>query len=241
MSNRAAIVTGASRGIGRAIAEALGEDGYDLTIVARKPESLEQAAAELRGRGFNVEAVAANLAHADAVAEVVEAHRSRFGRLDVLVNNAGVGVGAGAGEHEPKLIDMQLSVNLVAPVLFYRHALGMLRAAAAEHGSAVVVNMSSISAVMSPPWLSVYGASKAAVIAYTRSMNKELAPEGIKSVALAPGFVDTDMADFIKDEIPAAEMLPVSDVVEAVRFVLALSPNCVVPEIVLGRRNETGL
>ena len=235
MSNRAAIVTGASRGIGRAIAEALGEDGYDLTIVARKPESLEQAAAELRGRGFNVEAVAANLAHADAVAEVVEAHRSRFGRLDVLVNNAGVGVGAGAGEHEPKLIDMQLSVNLVAPVLFYRHALGMLRAAAAEHGSAVVVNMSSISAVMS------YGASKAAVIAYTRSMNKELAPEGIKSVALAPGFVDTDMADFIKDEIPAAEMLPVSDVVEAVRFVLALSPNCVVPEIVLGRRNETGL
>ena len=241
MANRAAIVTGASRGIGRTLAELLAEEGYDLTITARKSEGLARVADELRGRGHAVEDVAANLAHSEGVEQVVEAHRACYGRLDVLVNNAGVGIGAGAGEHEVKFIDMQLAVNLRTPVLFYKHCLGMLRAAGAEHRSAVVVNMASIAGLVSAPWLSVYGATKAAVISYTRSMNKELASAGIKSVALCPGFVDTDMAEFIKDQIPADEMLPASDVAEAVRFILRVSPNCIVPEIILGRASETGV
>ena len=240
MANRAAIVTGASRGIGRVLAEMLGEEGYDLTITARKPDGLAQVADELRRRGYAVEDVAANLTQPDSVEQVVEAHRARFGRLDVLVNNAGVGIGAGAGEHELKFIDMQLAVNLRTPVLFYKHSLELLRAAGAEHRSAVVVNMASIAGLVAAPWLSVYAATKAAVISYTRSMNKELASSGIKSVALCPGFVDTDMAEFVKDQIPAEQMLPASDVAEAVRFVLRVSPNCIVPEIVLGRAGETG-
>ena len=211
MPERAALVTGASRGIGFALAEALGEEGYGLTITARKPESLERAASELRERGFEVQDVAANLADEEAVLEVVRRHRERYGRLDVLVNNAGVGIGAKYDEHQTKFIDMQLAVNLRAPILFYRECAEMLRAAGAEHQRALVVNMASLAGVSPQAWLSVYSATKAAIAAYTVSMNKELAKHGVKSVAFAPGFVDTDMADYVKDRIPAEEMLRTSD------------------------------
>ena len=241
MANRAAIVTGASRGIGRAIAEMLGAEGYDLTITARRPESLAQTADELRARGFAVEHVAANLSSPEAVEQIVDAHRARFGRLDVLVNNAGIGIAGLADTHELKFIDMQVNVNFRTPVLFYKHGLELLKAAAAEHGSAVVVNIASIAGTVAAPGLSLYGATKAAVIAYTRTMNLELGSVGIKSVALCPGWVDTAMADFIKDQVPADTMLPVSDVAEAVRFVLRVSPNCVVPEIILSRASDNGL
>jgi NAD(P)-dependent dehydrogenase (short-subunit alcohol dehydrogenase family) len=211
-------------------------EGHDVTITARKPDGLERAAAGLRELGAgSVHPVAANLADAESVQQIVEAHRERFGRLDVLVNNAGLGVGAGAGEHETKFIDMQMAVNLRAPILFYKHALDLLRAAAAEHGKAVVVNLASIAGVISPPWLSVYGATKAGLISYSKSMAKELGAEGITSVAISPGWVDTDMAEFMKQAVPAEQMLKTSDVTEAVRFVLTVSPNCHVPEIVLGR------
>jgi NAD(P)-dependent dehydrogenase (short-subunit alcohol dehydrogenase family) len=239
MAERAAIVTGASRGIGRAIAEMLAQEGYGLTITARKPDGVEAAADALRSSGAQVEALAANLAQAEAVEQVVAAHRERFGRLDVLVNNAGVGIGAAADGHELKFIDMQLAVNLRTPILFYRHALDLLKAAGAEHRSALVVNLASIAGVSPQPWLSVYSATKAALIAYTKAMNKELAGEGIKSVALCPGFVDTDMTDFVKGEVPAQEMIRPEDIAAAVRFALSVSPACVIPQIIFERPGET--
>jgi NAD(P)-dependent dehydrogenase (short-subunit alcohol dehydrogenase family) len=238
MPDRAAIVTGASRGIGRAIADTLGELGYGLTLSARKPESLEQAAAELRDRGYAVEAVVGSLADEDAIKQVVAAHRDRFGRLDVLVNSAGIGVGAAAGEHQTKFIDMQLDVNIRAIILFYREALEMLKAAGAEHQSAFVINLSSLAAKAPSPWLSVYSATKAAVVAYTTAMNKELANDGIRSVAFCPGFVDTDMSDFVKGMVPAEEMIRTDDIAAAVRFILGLSPWALIPEIVFQRPGE---
>jgi NAD(P)-dependent dehydrogenase (short-subunit alcohol dehydrogenase family) len=239
MPDRAAIVTGASRGIGLALAEALGDEGYALTISARKPDTLEQTAERLRDKGYEVEHVAANMADEDAIRSVVERHRERFGRLDVLVNNAGVGIGAAVGEHQTKFVDMQLAVNLRAIVLFYRECADMLRAAGAEHRNAVVVNMSSIAGKSGQPWLSVYSATKAAVVGYTQAMNKELNGDGVKSVAFCPGFVDTDMTDFIKETVDAADMMRPEDIAEALRFILRLSPACVVPEIVFQRPGET--
>jgi NAD(P)-dependent dehydrogenase (short-subunit alcohol dehydrogenase family) len=237
MPNRAAIVTGASSGIGLAIARMLGEEGYGLTLAARRPEKLTAAADELRGAGLDVHEVAGNMADEDTIKGVVAAHRERFGRLDVLVNNAGVGVGAAAGEHETKRIDLQLAVNLRAIVLFYRESLELLRAAGAEHRSALVVNTSSISGKSGQPWLSVYSATKAGVIGYTQA-NKELNGDGIKSVALAPGFVETPMTEFVREHVAAEDMIRVEDVAEAVRFVLKTSPNCVIPEIVFQRPGE---
>jgi NAD(P)-dependent dehydrogenase (short-subunit alcohol dehydrogenase family) len=239
MPDRAAIVTGASSGIGLAVARMLGEEGHALTVAARRPDKLAAAADELRGAGFDVEEVAGNMADEETIRRVVAAHEDRFGRLDVLVNNAGVGVGAAAGDHETKRIDLQLSVNLRAIVLFYREALPLLRAAGAEHRNALVVNTSSISGKSGQPWLSVYSATKAGVVGYTQAMNKELNGEGIKSVALCPGFVETPMTEFVREHVPAEDMIRVEDIAEAVRFVLRTSPNCVVPEIVFQRPGET--
>jgi NAD(P)-dependent dehydrogenase (short-subunit alcohol dehydrogenase family) len=238
VSERAAIVTGASRGIGFALAEVLGEQGYGLTLAARKPDTLEETAKALGERGFAVEHVAGNMADEETIQAVVARHKERFGRLDVLVNNAGVGIGAAAGDQQTKHVDLQVGVNLRAIILFYRECAELLRAAGTEHRGALVVNMASLAGKSPQPWLSVYAATKAAVIAYTQAMNKELGGDGIKSVAFCPGFVDTDMSEFVKESIPAEEMLKTSDVAEALRFLLRVSPNCVVPEIVFQRPGE---
>src|SRR6202165_5806490 len=156
MPNRAAIVTGASRGIGLAIAELLAEEGYGLTITARKPETLEQTAHALRGKGYEVEHLAANMADEEGIREVVRQHRERFGRLDVVVNNAGLGIRAAGGDQQTKHVDLQLDVNLRAIVLFYRECAELLKAAGAEHKNALVVNLASIAGRSPQPWLSVY-------------------------------------------------------------------------------------
>jgi len=238
MPDRAAIVTGASRGIGFALADALGEEGYGLTVSARKPDTLVEAAEKLRAKGYEVEQVAANMADEDAIREVVARHRDRFGRLDVLVNNAGVGIGAPADAHQTKHIDMQLDVNLRAIVLFYRECAQMLKDAGGEHRGALVVNMASIAGKSGQGWLSVYSATKFAVVGYTQAMNQELAGDGVKSVAFCPGFVDTDMTEFVKGQIDASEMIRPQDIAEAVRFLLRLSAPCLVSEIVFQRPDE---
>jgi NAD(P)-dependent dehydrogenase (short-subunit alcohol dehydrogenase family) len=238
MPDRAAIVTGASSGIGLAIADLLGQEGYGVTVAARRPEKLTAAADELRAKGYEVEEVAANMTEEAEIQRVVARHRDRFRRLDVLVNSAGVGIGAPVAELQAKRVDMQLDVNLRAIFLFYRECIELLRAAGAEHGNALVVNLSSISGKSGQAWLSVYSATKAAVIGFTQAMNKELSADGVKSVALAPGFVDTPMTEFVKESIPADKMIRTEDIAEAVRFLLRTSPNCVVPEIVFQRPGE---
>src|SRR6478735_3262037 len=143
MADRAALVTGASSGIGLAIAKTLGEEGYALTVSARRPQKLEEAAEGLRSEGFEVEAIPANMAEEDHVVAIFAAHRQKYGRLDALVNNAGVGFGSPMEELQTEHLDMQLAVNLRALILGTREGLPMLREAAAEHGKALIVNTRS--------------------------------------------------------------------------------------------------
>jgi NAD(P)-dependent dehydrogenase (short-subunit alcohol dehydrogenase family) len=238
MAQRAAIVTGGSSGIGLGIARVLGEEGYALTVAARRPEKLEEAVEGLRAEGFEVNSVSGNLADEAVVQDVVRLHRERFGRLDVLVNNAGLGAGEAVGELTTKKVDLQLAINLRSPILFYRECTALLRAAGAEHRCALVVNTSSISGKAGEPWLSVYSATKAAVVAFTQAMHKELGEAGIKSTALCPAFVDTPMTDFIKEQVKPEDMIQVSDIAETVRVLLRMSPGCVVPEIQFVRPGE---
>jgi NAD(P)-dependent dehydrogenase (short-subunit alcohol dehydrogenase family) len=238
MAKRAAIVTGASSGIGLAIARMLGEEGYGVTMAARRPEKLEGAVAELSEAGFDLHGVAANVSDEQEIQKVVTAHRERYGRLDVLVNNAGVGIGAPLAEIVTKRLDMQLDVNLRSIVLFYRECVELLRAAGAEHRNALVVNTSSISGKRAEAWLSVYSASKHGVVGWTEAMNKELGADGIKSTALCPAFVDTPMTDFIKGEVKPEEMIRSEDIAEAVRYLLRVSPACVVPEMMFVRPGD---
>jgi NAD(P)-dependent dehydrogenase (short-subunit alcohol dehydrogenase family) len=238
MAERAAIVTGASSGIGLAVAEMLGAEGYGLTVAARRPEKLEAAAAGLSDKGFDVNVVAAQLAEEEGVRQVVASHRERFGRVDVLVNNAGVGIGAPVAEIVTKRLDLQIDLNLRSIVLFYRECADLLQAAGAEHGRALVVNTASIAGKHGQAWLSVYSATKAAVIAFSQSMHRELSEQGIKSTALCPAFVDTPMTDFVKGQVDAADMIQPSDIAAAVKLLLDVSPACIIPEIQFVRPGE---
>ncbi|MTD43039.1 SDR family NAD(P)-dependent oxidoreductase [Conexibacter sp. W3-3-2] len=231
MADRAAIITGASSGIGLAIAHMLGQEGYGLTVAARRPDKLTAAADELRAAGHRVVEYAGNLGDEEAIDAVVALHERTYGRLDVLVNNAGVGIGEFVGELTTKKVDLQLDLNLRSIFLFYRAAVPLLRAAGAEHRNALVVNTSSISGKVGEPWLSVYSATKHGVVGFTQAMNKELAKDGIKNTALCPAFVDTPMTDFVKGAVPAEKMITTQDIAESVRFLIRTSPGCVVPEI----------
>lgn len=238
MADRAALVTGASSGIGLAIAQVLAERGYALTVSARRPEKLEAAAAGLRESGAEVQSVAANMTDEEDVVGVFAKHRETYGRLDALVNNAGVGIGAPMEEIQTKYLDMQLAVNLRALVIGTREGLPLLREAGAEHGKALILNTASIAGKVGQAWLSVYAATKGAVINFTQSTHREVGSAGIQCTALAPGFVDTAMTDFVKGAVPAEEMIQPGDIGEAVRFLLDTSPNCHVPEIVFTRPGE---
>jgi NAD(P)-dependent dehydrogenase (short-subunit alcohol dehydrogenase family) len=237
-AERAAIVTGASSGIGLAIARVLGQEGYGLTVAARRPDKLDAAAKGLIDEGFDVQAVAANVSNEEEIKNVVAAHTQRYGRLDVLVNNAGVGVGAPVGDIQTKHLDMQLAINLRSIVIFYRECTPLLLEAGAEHKNALVVNTSSISGKRGEAWLSIYSATKHGVVGWTEAMNKELGAQGIKSTALCPAFVDTPMTDFAKEHVPAQDMIRPEDIAESVRFLIKVSPACVVPEIMFVRPGD---
>jgi NAD(P)-dependent dehydrogenase (short-subunit alcohol dehydrogenase family) len=239
LAEKAALVTGGSSGIGLAIARTLGEDGYGLTVSARRPEKLEAAAEDLRSAGLDVLSVPANMAEEEGLSSVVAAHKERFGRLDVLINNAGVGIGEAMDSLTTKYVDMQLGVNLRAVILVTRECLPMLREAGAEHRKALIVNMASVSGKAGQAWLSVYSATKAAVIGFSQATQLEAAGQGIQVTAFAPAFVDTPMTDFAKEQVAAEAMIRPEDIAEGVRFLLRTSPNCIVPEIVFLRPGDT--
>ena len=232
MTDRAAIVTGASSGIGLAVARMLAEEGHAVTLVARRRDKLEAAYEALRADGLEVQRIAADVGSEDEIVRAVAAHRDAYGRLDVLMNNAGVGIGRPIGELSTKLLDLQLATNLRSIPLFYRECTPMLTAAGAEHRNALVVNTASIAGKQGQGWLSVYSATKFGVVGFTESMNRELSTFGVKSTALCPGFVDTAMTQFVRDAIAPEKMIQTADLVAAVRMLLALSPGCVVGEIV---------
>ena len=228
---RAALITGGSSGIGLAIARALGEDGYGVTVSARRPEKLEDAARQLGDDGVEVHSVTANMADEDDIKKAVSGHRERFGRLDVLINNAGIGIGAPVAETETKKLDLQLDVNLRAVYLVARECIPMLKEAGAEHGKALIANTASIAGKQGQGWLAAYSATKFGVVGLSQALHKELANNGIQVTALCPGFVATAMTDWVEDRVPKEKMIQPQDIAESIRFLLRTSPNCVVPEL----------
>ena len=232
MPERAALVTGGSSGIGLAIARMLGKDlGYGVTVNGRRPDKLEDAVNKLKEEGIDATAAPGNMADEEEIKRVVGQHRDAYGRMDVLINNAGVGIGAAIADAETKKLDMQLNVNLRGVYLILRESIPMLKEAGHEHRKALVVNMASIAGKFGQAWLSMYSATKFAVVGLSQSAHRELAGDGIQVTAFCPGFVDTAMTDWTKGSVSADEMIQPDDIAEAVRFLLSTSPACMVPEI----------
>jgi NAD(P)-dependent dehydrogenase (short-subunit alcohol dehydrogenase family) len=218
-----ALVTGGSSGIGLAIARMLREEGFALTLASRTPEKVEAAAAELDAVGL-----AANLASEEDCIRIVAEHRERHGGMDVLVNSGGIGIAGTVESLQTKHLDLQLAVNLRGLLLVTRESIPMLKASRGW-----VVNLASIAGTTATPGLTVYGATKAAVIALTRSLNAELDGDGVRAIALCPGFVDTAMAAW--SGLEADEMIQPDDCAEVIRACLRLSPRARIPQIVIER------
>ena len=231
MTGRSALITGGSTGIGLAVASALAEDGWDITIAARDQAKLSDAVTALSTGTNTVHAVSANLAedHADAV---VGQHLDVHGGLDLLVNNAGVGLVGPLEAKTPKALDLEIALNFRSAYRMMQAAISALRKAARKHGASYIVNVSSMTARETPPNAAAYAATKAALVALSSSAHKEFSGGGIHVTALLPGFVDTPGTGWA-DDTARDQMLLASDIAEAVRFLLRTSPRCFVPEIML--------
>lgn len=226
---RSALLTGGSSGIGRSIAQMLAGQGYDLSVVGIRPHAVEQSCRELSATGVQVHGVAADLADPDRVRELVRWHADRYGRLDVLVNAAGL-LGPGAlADHDAAAIRRVLDVDLTATVLFAWEALDLLRAAGAEHGQALLVNIASISGKRADPGFSVYCAAKFGVVGFTAAFRQEVAAQGIGACAVCPGLVNTTMGEWAKDWAAPSMMLQPDDIAAAVRDDLLGRPAAQVP------------
>ena len=225
---KAALVTGGSSGIGLAIGRMLREGGFDLTLAARTREKVEAAAEELGALP-----VAADLASEDDCRRVVDEHRDRYGRLDVLVNSAGVGIAGAVDDLPTKHLDLQLDVNLRGLMLVTAAALPLLR----DTGG-LVVNLASIAGTIPSPRLPVYGAVKAAVIQFTNTLNRAEEEHGVRATAISPGFVDTPMTEWAP--VPREQMIRPEDCAEVVRLLLRLSPHARIPHVVIERVSAAG-
>jgi len=205
----------------------LRDEGYGLTLVSRRAEKVRAAAEEL-----GAAAVAADVSDADACTRLVAEHRERFGRLDVLVNSAGIGIGGTVEQLPAKHLDLQLGVNLRGLFLVTQAAIPLLR-----ESRGWIVNLASIAGTIPTPGLATYGATKAAVISLTRSLNGELDGAGVRAIAICPGFVDTPMAEW--SGIPSEEMIRPEDCAEVVRMALRLSPYARIPQVVIERMGSS--
>ncbi len=197
LAGRTAIVTGASRGIGRAIAILLADEGANVAVVARTAETLATVESEIRSRGGRAVAIAADVTEDGAAPRIIERTLEEFGGLDILVNNAG------GNSFMSPLQTMRFSgwqktmvLNLDSTVRLIQAALPAL--IASGHGS--IVNVSSVTALRGSPLMSHYGAAKAAVISLTQSLAIELAAEGVRANALVPGWVETDLTGFLRTD-----------------------------------------
>jgi 3-oxoacyl-[acyl-carrier protein] reductase len=242
-ATRSALITGASRGIGLQIARHLAAQGMGLTITSRTQSDLDALVPVLRDLGApEVVAVAADMADVEALPDLVARHAAAFTDLSALIVNAGVGTAGDVADYPLRRLDKTLAVNFRAPFALIQAAIPLLRTAAARHEAvgANIVVMSSITGVHAERGLAAYGATKAATVSLVEALNAEESEHGVIATAIAPGYVDTDMSDWIKDRIPAESMIPAEDVALLVGSLLSLSRRTVIGRVVMTRAGTDG-
>jgi gluconate 5-dehydrogenase len=196
LEGRVALVTGASRGLGWAIAEALAEHGAHVVLASRDQAALDARVAELAGRGLSAQARAFDAADRAAGTETVATVQAEHGHLDILVNNAGINHRAPLAEFEDADWDRILETNLTSAMRLSRDAGRQM--AARGHGR--IINTASIMSLVARPGVPAYIASKGGLAALTRALAVEFGPKGVTSNAIAPGYIVSEMTALLKDQ-----------------------------------------
>ena len=189
LDDRTALITGGTRGIGRAVAEGFGASGARLVVASRKADACRQTEEELTALGYDVLAVPCHMGSMEDIRGLVAATVDRFGGIDVLVNNAANALAEPIGAFTEEAFGKSVDVNIKGPVFLIQEALPHLTASA--HAS--VINVVSAGAWLYSSNVAMYAAAKSAMVAYTKSMAADFVPQAIRVNALAPGAVDTDM------------------------------------------------
>jgi len=192
LEGNVAVITGASRGIGLAVAQKLAQHGALCILVSRKPESLEAAAAGIREKGYKAEAMVCHTGYPDQIKAMYETIMEKYGAVDILVNNAATNPHFGEMlTADEGIWDKTLDVNLKGPFFMIKYAVPLMK------GKGAIVNVSSVNAIKPGLFQGVYSATKAALLNMTQTLARELAPKGIRVNALLPGLTDTQFASAI--------------------------------------------
>ena len=234
LNGKTALVTGASRGIGRAIALRLAEDGANVAVIyAGSADKAEAVVNEITALGVNAKAYRCNVADSAAVNETVKAVTNDLGKIDILVNNAGITRDGLMLRMKDEDFDAVLDTNL-------KGAFNMIRACYSgfiRKKSGRIINISSVSGIMGNAGQANYSASKAGVIGLTKSVARELASRGITCNAVAPGFIQTDMTETLGDNNPLLNSIPLGrmgkpeDIAAAVAFLASDSAAYITGEV----------
>ena len=234
LNGKTALVTGASRGIGRAIALRLAEDGANVAVIyAGSADKAEAVVNEITALGVNAKAYRCNVADSAAVNETVKAVTNDLGKIDILVNNAGITRDGLMLRMKDEDFDAVLDTNL-------KGAFNMIRACYSgfiRKKSGRIINISSVSGIMGNAGQANYSASKAGVIGLTKSVARELASRGITCNAVAPGFIQTDMTENLGDNNPLLNSIPLGrmgkpeDIAAAVAYLASDSAAYITGEV----------
>jgi len=235
LGKKVAIVTGASRGIGRAIGVALAKEGATLVLAARVIGKLQETAQQVTKAGGKAEIVVTDLAEEESIKNLVKVTDEKFSRLDILVNNAGITHSAKLQETRTEDLDRCHQINARAPFILCREALPLLKKAEAAY----IVNIASVVGVKGYPLQSAYTASKHALRGMTISLAEELAKEtdgsNIRVHLLCPGGVDTELVQKVRPDIKKQDLMQPEEIAELVVYLVTHKGNAVIDELHIRR------
>ena len=197
LKNQVALITGAARGIGKAIAARLAREGASVAIVDIDGEQARKTASELESESLRAASYTCNVADPGEVDEVVKKVAGELGRIDILVNNAGITRDSLLMRMKPEEWDLVLAVNLKGAFNFIRSACRQMM----KQRAGAIVNVSSVVGLMGNAGQANYSASKAGLLGLTKSAAKEFAPRGIRVNAVAPGYIETEMTTALPEEV----------------------------------------
>jgi NAD(P)-dependent dehydrogenase (short-subunit alcohol dehydrogenase family) len=235
LASKVAIVTGASRGIGRAISIALAKEASTIVLAARYIEKLKETAEKVREAGGKTEIVVTELSEEDSIKNLVKTTNEKFHRLDILINNAGITHSAKLEQTATEDWQRCINVNARAPFILCREALQLLKKSQSAH----IINIASVVGVKGYPFQSAYTSSKHALRGMTISLAEELKGSNIRVHLLCPGGVDTDMVGSVRPDIPKNDLIKPEEIAELVLYLVTHKGNAVIDELHIRRAAST--